>query len=30
MNLLFTPMGKPQKGKLDGYREAWHLLRAPK
>ncbi|HSZ02736.1 MAG TPA: group I intron-associated PD-(D/E)XK endonuclease [Terriglobales bacterium] len=30
MNLLFTPMGKPQKGKLDAYREAWHLLRPPK
>ena len=30
MNLLFTPKEKPQNGKLDGYREAWHLLRAPK
>jgi PD-(D/E)XK endonuclease len=29
MNLLFTPKGKLQKGKLDGYREAWHLLRPP-
>ncbi len=30
MNLLFTPKERPQNGKLDGYREAWHLLRAPK
>jgi hypothetical protein len=30
MNLFFSPKGRPQKGKLDGYREAWHLLRPPR
>ena len=30
MNLLFSPKAKPQKGKLDQYREAWDLLRPPK
>jgi hypothetical protein len=31
MNLLFSPKDRrPQKGKLDHYREAWHLLRPPK
>jgi hypothetical protein len=30
MNLLFSPKGRPQNGKLDRYREAWHLLHPPK
>jgi hypothetical protein len=30
MNLFFSPKGRTQNRKLDGYREAWHLLRPPK